>query len=69
MIKEYWNLNGQEKFLSLTWEIDFSQASSFSTMLMNYKNLDFTQVPDKNNNEIFLKSLKAMFLDHFWDFF
>ena len=38
MIKEYWNLIGQEPFLALTWEPDFSQAWSFRRMLMNHKN-------------------------------
>ena len=37
-------------------------------MLMNHKNFNFTQIPDKTNDEIFLKSPKAMFLSHFWPF-
>ena len=68
MIKEFWNLIGQEPFLSLTWELDFSQAFSFRRMLMKHKNLDFTQIPDKTNDVIFLKSPKTMFgaiFDHF----
>ena len=68
MIKEYWNLIGWEPFLSLTWELDFSQACSFRRMLMNHKNFDFTQIPDKTNIVIFLKSHKTMFLGHFWQF-
>ena len=68
MIKEYWNLIGWEPFLSLTWELDFSQACSFRRMLMNHKNFDFTQIPDKTNDVIFLKSPKTMFLGHFWPF-
>ena len=32
---------------------------------MNHKNFNFTQIPDKTNDEIFLKSPKAMFLGHF----
>ena len=68
MIKEYWNLIGQEPFLSLTWELDFSQACSFRRMLMNHKNFDFTQIPDKINDMIFLKSPKTMFLGYFWPF-
>ena len=43
MIKEHLNLNGREQFLSLTWELDFSQACSFRRMLMNHKYLDFTK--------------------------
>ena len=68
MLKEYWNLIGSEPFLSLTGEQDFSQACSFRTMLMNRKNFDFTQIPDKTNNVIFLKSQTTMFLGHFWPF-
>ena len=65
MIKEFWNLIGQEPFLSLTWELDFSQAFSFRRMLMKHKNFDFTQIPDKTNDVIFLKSPKTMFWSHF----
>ena len=68
MIKESWNLNGREPFLSLTWELDFSQACSFRKMLMSHKNFDFTQIPDKANDMIFLKSPRTMFFDHFWPF-
>ena len=68
MIKEYWNLIGREPFLSLTWELDFSQAWSFRRMLINHKNFDFTQIPDKDNDMIFLKSPKTMFLGHFGPF-
>ena len=68
MIKEYWNLIGWEPFLSLTWELDFSQACSFRSKLMNHKNFDFTQIPDKANDMIFLKSLKTMSFGHFWPF-
>ena len=65
MIKEYWNLIGQERYLSLTWELDFFQACSFCRMLINHKNFDFTQIPDKTNDMIFLKRPKIMFLGHF----
>ena len=68
-IKEYWNLIGREPFLAITWEPDFSQACSFRRMLMNHKNFCFTQIPDKTNDMIFLKSPKTMFLGHFWPFF
>ena len=37
-------------------------------MLMNRKNFDFTEIPDKNNDVIFLKSPKTLFLGHFWPF-
>ena len=37
-------------------------------MLMNHKNFDFTQIPDKTNDVIFLKSPKSLFLGHFWPF-
>ena len=65
MIKEYWNLIGQEPFLSITGELDFSQAYSFRRMLMNPKNFYFTQVSDITKDVIFFKSQKIMFLDHF----
>ena len=69
MIKEYWNLIDQETFLAITWEPDFSQAYSFRRMLMNHKNFHFlTQISDKTNNVISLKSPKTMFLGHFWPF-
>ena len=68
MIKEYWNLISREQFFSLTWELDFSQAYSFPRILMNHKNFDFTQIPEKTNDMIFLKSSKTMFLGHFWPF-
>ena len=66
-INEYWNLIGQEPFLAITWELDFSQACSFRRMLKNH-NFHFTQIPDKTNDMIFLKSPKTMFLGHFWSF-
>ena len=68
MIKEYWNLIGQEPFLAITWELNFSQEYSFSRVLMNHNNFYFTQIPDKTNDKIFLKSPKTMCLGHFWPF-
>ena len=68
MIKEYWNLISQEPFLAITWELDFCQASSFRRMLMNHKKFHFTQISDKTNDRMFLKSPKTMFLGHFWPF-
>ena len=68
IIKEYWNLIGQEAFLPITWELDFSQAWSFRRMLMNHNNFHFTQIADKANDVIFLKSPKTMFLGHFRPF-
>ena len=32
-------------------------------MLMNHKNFHFTQIPDKTNDMIFLKSPKTIFTD------
>ena len=49
-----------------TSELEFSQACSFLRMLMNHKNCDFTQIPVKTDDLIFLKSRKNMFLGHFW---
>ena len=66
-IKEYWNLIGREPFLVITWEADFSQACSFRT-LMNHKIFHFTQIPDNNNDVIFLKSPKTIILGHFGHF-
>ena len=68
MIKEYWNLIGQEPFLAITWELNFSQEYSFSRVLMNHNNFYFTQIPDKTNDKIFLKSPKTMFLGYFSSF-
>ena len=67
LLVKYWRLKNTE--MSLAWEPDFSQACSFRRMLMNHKNFHFTQIPDKTNNMIFLKSPKIMFLGHFWPFF
>ena len=67
-IKEDWFLIGLEQHLALTWEPDFSQACSFRRILMNRKNFCFTQIPDKTNDVIFLKSSKTLFLGHFWTF-
>ena len=72
MITEYWNLICREPFLAITWEPDFSQAFSFHRILMNHKNFRFTQIPDKTNDAIFLKSSKTVLgaiFDHFWSFF
>ena len=55
--------------MSLAWELDFSQACSFCRMLINQKNFNFTQIPDKTNDAIFLKSPKTMFWGYFWPFF
>ena len=38
---------------------------SFPRMLMSHKNFHFTQISSKNNDVVFFKSLKTMFLDHF----
>ena len=37
-------------------------------MLMNHKNFELIQIPDKINDAIFLKSPKTMFLGHFSPF-
>ena len=66
-IKEYWNLIGREPLLAITWEPDFSQACCFHRMLMNHNNVYLTQISDKTNDVIFLKSSKN-FLGHFWPF-
>ena len=58
MIKEYWNITGQKPFLALTWELELDFLDNFH----------FTQIPDKTNDIIFLKSPKTMFWGHFWPF-
>ena len=68
LIKEYWNLIGREPFWAITWESDFSQACSFHRMLMNHKKFNFTQIPDKTNDMIYLKGPKNLFWGHFWPF-
>ena len=43
----------------------------FRRMLMNDKNFCFTQLPDKTNDIVFLRSPKTLFwtgFDHFWSF-
>ena len=70
LVKYCWlkNLTGREPFLDITREPDFSQACSFRRMLMNHKNFHFTQILDKTNDIIFLKSPKTMFFGPFWPF-
>ena len=51
-------LIGQQPFLAITWEPDFSQACSFCRMLTNFR---FIQIPDKTNHMIFLKSPNSVF--------
>ena len=46
----------------------FFPSMQFSQMLMNRNNFHFTQIPDKTNDLIFLKSPKTMFLGHFRSF-
>ena len=58
MIKEYWNITGQKPFLALTWELELDFLDNFH----------FTQIPDKTNGIIFLKSPITMFLGHFRSF-
>ena len=64
---KYWPLKNTE----ITWESGFSQACSFHRMLMKLKNFHLTQIPDKTNDMIFLKSPKILFwviFYHFWSF-
>ena len=67
-IEEYWNLIGWEPFFTVTWEADFSQVCSFRRMLMNHMNFHFTQISDKTNVVIFLKSPKTIIFGSFWPF-
>ena len=78
-VKYWWfkstEISLAESYFAFFWELDFFQACSFPRMLMNHKNFDFTQIPDKTNDAIFLKSPKTIFFGHFvpflpdWDFF
>ena len=69
LLVKYWLLKNTEISLAVqTWEPDFCQACSFRRMLMNHKNFHLTQIPDKTNKAIFLKSLKTLSLSHFWPF-
>ena len=58
LLVKYWQLKNTE----------ISLAERLRRMLINHKNFHFTQIPDKTNNVIFLKSPKTMFwaiFDHF----
>ena len=74
LLMKYWWLKNnkislaESHFLAITWEPDFSQACSFCRMLMNHKNFHFTQIPEKTNDVIFLKSPKTLFFGQFWLF-
>ena len=58
LLVKYWQLKNTE----------ISLAKRLRRMLINHKNFHFTQIPDKTNDMIFLKSPKTMFLGHFWPF-
>ena len=58
LLVKYWQLKNTE----------ISLAERLCRMLINHKNFHFTQIPDKTNDMIFLKSPKTMFLGHFWPF-
>ena len=66
ILKSHW----LRAIFAFTWELDFSQPCSFLRMLMNHKNFYFTQIPNKTNDVIFLKS-PGPFLTIFtwWEFF
>ena len=74
LLVKYWQLKNSEislarsHFFVITWETDFSEACGFRRMLLSHKNFHFTQIPDKTNDVIFLKSPKTMFLGHFRSF-
>ena len=76
LLVKYWQLKNTEislakPFLAITREPGFSQARSFSSMLINHKNFHLTQIPDKTNDMSFLKVKKTCFwaiFEHFWSF-
>ena len=65
-IKEYWNLIVWETFFAVTCGPDFSQVCRFCKMLINHKNFHYTQISDKFNDAIFLRSPKIIFYGQFW---
>ena len=74
LLVKYWLLKNtaislaESHFVAITWELDFSHAFSFRRMLRNHKNFYVTQIRDKTDYMIFLKSPKTMFFGHFWPF-
>ena len=62
---KYWRLKNTKIPLA---ESHFFEVGIFHRMSMNHKNFRFTQIPDKTNSMIFLKSPKTLFWDHFWPF-
>ena len=67
ILKSHW----QKAIFGYNLRTRFSQACSFCRTLMTHKNFCFTQIPDKTNGVIFLKSPKPCFgaiFDHFWSF-
>ena len=53
---------------AFTLQLDFFQACNFVRMLMNHKKFNFTQIPDKTNDVISLKSPRTMILGHIGPF-
>ena len=43
----------------------FPTMQFLQNVKMNHKNFRFTQIPDKTNDAVFLKSPKTLFWDHF----
>ena len=68
LVKYWWLKNTEISLAESHFSQDFSQAWRFCRMLINHKNFHFTQIPDKTNDVIFLKSPKTMFLGHFRSF-
>ena len=69
LVKYWWLKNTEISLAESHFWLYFSQACSFHRMLMNQKNFHFTQIPDKINDVIFLKSPKPRFwatFAHFW---
>ena len=67
-IKEYWNLIGPEPLFAIIWETRFFPSMQFSQNVNESEGLSLTQIRDKTNDKIFLKSPKTMYLGHFWAF-
>ena len=76
LLVKYWQLKNTEISLAerhfwllLVNQIFPKHACSFCRMLKTHKDFPFTQIPDKTNDIIFLKSPKNPFLGHFLPFF
>ena len=64
LLVKYWRLKNTEISLAENYNL----RTGFFLSVLFLKNVHLTQIPDKSNDEIFLKSTKTMFLVYFWPF-